>query len=595
MGDARIYRAAFLPALLAVVLAMFSLGAQPAGRSSPLAPDAFDGVRAARVYEDFIRALPDRQPGSAGDMRAADLVEKRLKKLGFEVSRQQFAGRYGGRDVRMQNILGVLPGSSDRRVLLVAHRDGVAGRSQADGGAPTAVLLELANVLRRLAHHKTIIVISTDGGTAGAAGARHLADGDLPQGAGVDGILVLDRIVGENLRSPHVLPWGAAPRLSPLALVRTTQKAMRDEFGGVVAGGWPAQLIRQAVPVTLTEQGPFVAAELPAIALTVQGEVPGGTGPVPDPQAESKLQGIGKAALATTLAVDSDEGFRPVARTYLTVFGQVLPGWVVRVLVIAFLLPVLLVGIDSVPRVRRRREHLGSAVLWVGEAAIPFFVTLAYAYVFDLIGFLPEAPSYPFAPNAFELGVEGALALVVLLLVFALSWIAVRRFVRRGFNRVLREATPGIAPASALTLILGLEVLAVWFLNPFAAALFVPAAHLWMLATLPEGVRPLPLSLTLLVLGLGPPLLVLIYYAGVLETGTGVLYYSVLLVAGGFTSLWTDVWLCMIGATFVSALAICLAKRGSRRGESPITTRGPHTYAGPGSLGGTESALKRPQ
>jgi hypothetical protein len=38
---------------------------------------------------------------------------------------------------------------------------------------------------------------------------------------------------------------------------------------------------------------------------------------------------------------------------------------------------------------------------------------------------------------------------------------------------------------------------------------------------------------------------------------------------------------------------VCLARARVEEVDDPVTVRGPVTYAGPGSLGGTESALRR--
>jgi hypothetical protein len=46
---------------------------------------------------------------------------------------------------------------------------------------------------------------------------------------------------------------------------------------------------------------------------------------------------------------------------------------------------------------------------------------------------------------------------------------------------------------------------------------------------------------------------------------------------------------CLLSAVTLSLLAA----RGSRPVPVPVTVRGPVTYAGPGSLGGTKSALRR--
>jgi hypothetical protein len=64
------------------------------------------------------------------------------------------------------------------------------------------------------------------------------------------------------------------------------------------------------------------------------------------------------------------------------------------------------------------------------------------------------------------------------------------------------------------------------------------------------------------------------------------------LVAGGaFGWLQIIVWSVLAGAVVCSFMVV-LRRKPERRLPEP-TTRGPLTYAGPGSLGGTESALKR--
>jgi hypothetical protein len=48
----------------------------------------------------------------------------------------------------------------------------------------------------------------------------------------------------------------------------------------------------------------------------------------------------------------------------------------------------------------------------------------------------------------------------------------------------------------------------------------------------------------------------------------------------------------MAGAA-LGALLVALRPPGQERADAPITVRGPSSYAGPGSLGGTDSALRR--
>ena len=69
--NGRIYRAAFLPLLFALVIAGFSLTGRTTPLSSSLAPDAFEGARAFATLQALARQFPERRPGSAGDQRLA--------------------------------------------------------------------------------------------------------------------------------------------------------------------------------------------------------------------------------------------------------------------------------------------------------------------------------------------------------------------------------------------------------------------------------------------------------------------------------------------------------------------------------------------
>ena len=82
MLNGRLYRAAFLPFLLALAVAAFSLGARPAPLTSGLAPDAFQGAQAFSRLRTLLARYPDRRPGSAGDEAMAQTVAGTLRGLG---------------------------------------------------------------------------------------------------------------------------------------------------------------------------------------------------------------------------------------------------------------------------------------------------------------------------------------------------------------------------------------------------------------------------------------------------------------------------------------------------------------------------------
>jgi hypothetical protein len=71
---------------------------------------------------------------------------------------------------------------------------------------------------------------------------------------------------------------------------------------------------------------------------------------------------------------------------------------------------------------------------------------------------------------------------------------------------------------------------------------------------------------------------------------------AVLMLAGGSVSVMSAIeWSVVAGCVVSLAVMIVRIARQPRPDpeDVPITVRGPITYAGPGSLGGTRSALRR--
>src|SRR5215208_7004041 len=98
MIEPRVYRAAFIPAVLAVVLAMFSLESRPHPLAQGLAADVlFDGRQAASTADAIADRAPDRRAGTPGDRATAALVGRTFAQRGFTVERDGFHSQ--GRDL----------------------------------------------------------------------------------------------------------------------------------------------------------------------------------------------------------------------------------------------------------------------------------------------------------------------------------------------------------------------------------------------------------------------------------------------------------------------------------------------------------------
>src|SRR4051812_35003468 len=272
MLDLRLYRLAFVPAILAIIVAAFSLterGAPALG--TPLAPDAFDGKRAIAELRSLEATYPDRRPGGADDDRLATRVAAELRSGGeFLVSTRRFTGQTAEGRRELRSVVAVRQGLDERRIIVLAHRDSLQDGATAQLSS-TAALLEIARVFKvGRSLRKTLVLASVSGGSAGLAGARELAE---EPGGKVVAVIMLGDFAGTNTVRPLVIPWSSGMGEAPPRFTDSIDTAVRQEVG-LRPGGYslPAKLMRLAFPLTLSEQGPFLERGMPAATISASGE-----------------------------------------------------------------------------------------------------------------------------------------------------------------------------------------------------------------------------------------------------------------------------------------------------------------------------------
>jgi hypothetical protein len=227
----------------------------------------------------------------------------------------------------------------------------------------------------------------------------------------------------------------------------------------------------------------------------------------------------------------------------------------------------------------------------VAAGALPFVVTALFAALLGITGILPAAPSGPTPPSSLPVDGTAVAALASTGCVLLLAWMVLRPLVLRRLRLPSRPDAAGAGAAVMLTLVA--LAIVVWVFNPFTAALLVPALHLWLLVAAPEVRVPRPLGVAFTVLGLAPVILVAVVYGFALGIGPVDLVWGVLLaLAGGHLGPLAAIAWSLVLACSAAVLVMFLRRRPSGPGQS-VTVRGPLSYAGPGSLGGTESALRR--
>jgi hypothetical protein len=323
---------------------------------------------------------------------------------------------------------------------------------------------------------------------------------------------------------------------------------------------------------------------------------PSGPGELRDVD-EDRLGALGRATLRTISALDQARTPpRHGPESYLTVVSQVLPGWVLQLLAGTLLLPAAFASLDAFARARRRRLAVTPWLRWVAAWATPFVAGLALAEMLVLTGATPVPPPAPVAPALLPLDGPALAVLAAVALAMVLAWLAARRLARWP-DATLRD--PGAAPGAgvALMLVVSAASLLLWLLNPYAALLVVPAVHLWLLACLTDPPPPRRWRLVLVAAGGLAPALVALYYLIALDLDPlGGAWYLLLLVTGHHVGLVTT----LVASVLLGAGLAAAELARSPQPEEPAQAEedqppvyGPGGLAGPGSLGGTESALRR--
>ena len=566
MIEPRIYRAAFLPALLGLVVAMFSFESPP--RALPQAAPAdvlFEGAAAANTVRSIVQRNPDRRHGSVGERAVEARVASAFRRFGLETTIDRFE-RDG---TRAANVVGLRPGLSRRQVVVIAPRDATSIPDATGSAADTAALLEFGRVLEGRATRKTIVLASVGGATRGEVGARRLAE-RLAGPAPVDAVVVLSNLGAPRSRGPLLFDWSNDDTRGNLSLRRTATNALRNEVGedGGGPGSPPAQFARLAFPVGLGAQGVLLDDGLDAIRVSASGELAPQRAQrdLADLNVE-RYEEFGRAALRLLFTLD--ESARPAEhgpRSFVAVAGRFAPGWSLSLLALTLILPVLVASIDALARARRRGAEVLPWFAWLAAGIVPFVAGLAMAEFLVLVGLAKDAPPAPLDPSAAEVDGSAIGALAAVVLAIALGWILTRTsLLRRG--RAAPDATSAGAGV-AITLALCALTLVAWAINPFMALALVLPLHLWMLATLGElrGRNRLWLALA----GLLPAAVIAATYAQHLSLGPleGA-WYLFLLVTGHHVGLSSALLGAVALGILASVLSVAVAHARRRDPDAP--------------------------
>lgn len=126
----------------------------------------FNGDRAFKEVSELIKFSP-RDAGTKNGHLAAYHIATKLKKIGLKVIIDEFIDNTPIGSKKMINILGYLPGKSDKWIILGSHFDTMPGipnfKGANDSGSSTGVLIEMARLLNNYELNHGLIFAFFDG------------------------------------------------------------------------------------------------------------------------------------------------------------------------------------------------------------------------------------------------------------------------------------------------------------------------------------------------------------------------------------------------------------------------------------------------
>ena len=538
------------PALLAVLFSISTTGVLPRSELDPL----FDGAAAVELATRFSTENPDRVPGTTGAENAARWYRETISGLGLLTDEDVWTEDLADLgSVELRNVVTVIPGRSAEAVVLVAHRDNAGVDDPlGDNAAATAALIELARGFApqesapTALPERTLVLVSTDAGAYGGAGARRFAR-TSPYAESAIAAVVLDGF--DRTGRPRVAIAGDRPVSPARTLVRTAaarveeQTGRRPELASVLT-----QLVDLGIPYAAEEQGPLLDVGLSAVTIAAVG--PQST---EDPaRAASAVGGLGRATEALVSSIDTSVGAAFRTPDSLFFDERAASGWAVRLTLVVAIVPFVIGVVDLVARSRRRRLAFRSALRGL-RARLLFWIYCGLLLGLGaLMGVFPTGAPLalsPHSPPAADWPVAG---LVLLSAASVLGWLTARRRLVSPLTPAPEEQLAGYVVALAW---LALVAVGLALLKPYALVFVLPSlyAWLWLPASDRAGSRAL-----LYVLGLLGPLVGLAVLASELDLGpVDAVLYVLSLATVGYVSLgsvlFAVAWLA--GASQLAALA----------------------------------------
>jgi hypothetical protein len=233
---------------------------------------SFSGKRAFAIEDEFVTTFTNRHSGTNQSQLATEWLWEQFTAAGWTCEMDDWEIINYSQPVSLRNVVCRLPGedaSDPREILVLAHHDQASTTIQGadNDGSGIAILLHLAEIFASEGPPKyTLVFVADDAEEYGMVGSRRYIQ-THPDTDNIIAGLSLDNLGRYYYDSMILESVGQSSGYGPIWIALTTREA-------ALAGGnlWEVKLkapfdqaLDQAVPISLTDQGPMVAAGVPAL------------------------------------------------------------------------------------------------------------------------------------------------------------------------------------------------------------------------------------------------------------------------------------------------------------------------------------------
>lgn len=526
----------------ALLLAACSPAPQPATAYDP-ASLRFSGQRAFEIEAGFVQQFPNRSSGQPNNKLAAEWLMAAFTRLGWDCRLDEWEVINYSRTVPLRNVVCQLRGESPQEILVVAHHDQSPDTIQGadNDGSGIAILLHLAEIFAgEPAPNYTLVFAAVDAEEYGMLGTRRYIQ-TRPDMAPIIAGLSLDNLGKKWSNGMDMDPRGQFRGYGPLWLLLTAQESARAA-GDV----WIPQIrspvdqaLEQAVPVSFMDEGPIVAAGIPAFGFATRyaegtGELAWETYHSPRDTLETESPGVlhqsGRIAEALIRQLLAMKEFPHESGPYLYLAENnvALRGWPLWAWFAGFVACFFVGSIrasagqlsfDGLP-------HLLS--LW-----LPLLASVVLLYLFVAVGLMDKYELYPATAKDEPLFQPRWPAVILFLIGLAI-------FLWLGRRLAGHFTDPASTPSAAQTkrlalLVVGLAGVYILIVNPFSLLFMIPLINWFFMRRRRGAGRALDIGLFLLG---GLIVYVLFYFFGfvILRNNFAILWYLMMMFSIGMIS-----------------------------------------------------------